>query len=67
MQPSGPPIALNPRGATIAFGFCFYLNLPIVLMDRAGLPGAVAGMFVFAGAVSLLNAWLVFLYLSRRF
>ena len=46
LLPFAVAIALNPRGATIAFGFCFYLNLPIVLMDRAGLPGAVAGMFV---------------------
>jgi hypothetical protein len=26
--PSPLAIALNPRGATFAFGFCFYLNLP---------------------------------------
>ena len=46
LLPFAAAIALNPRSATFAFGFCFYLNLPVVLMNRAGLPGAGAGGFV---------------------
>ena len=35
LLPFAAAIALNPRGATLAFAFCFYLNAPVLLMDRA--------------------------------
>jgi putative inorganic carbon (hco3(-)) transporter len=52
-------VALNPRGAIVAFGFGFYLNLPVILMDRAGLPGAVAGMFVLLLGVPVIRHLIV--------
>jgi O-antigen ligase len=57
--PFAVAVALNPRGATVAFAFGFYLNLPVIMMNQAGLPGVVAGMFVLLLGVPVIRHLIV--------
>jgi putative inorganic carbon (hco3(-)) transporter len=58
LLPFGVAIVMNPTGATVAFAFAFYLNLPAIAVSH-GMPATVTAVFVLVLGVPLVRHLIV--------
>jgi O-antigen ligase len=58
LLPFGVAIVMNPTGATVAFAFAFYLNLPAIAVSH-GLPATVTAVFALVLGVPLVRHLIV--------
>jgi O-antigen ligase len=46
LLPFAVAVVLDAKAATLAFGFGFYLNLPVLVSAETGLPGTITGLSI---------------------